>query len=326
MPFNHKTRKLLTILLVLGWGRRLGYYLFRSRKPNEPPGETGRQYRSNRVLMGTFWEVTSPRKEASEIVFAEAERLEGLLSKYIPESEVSRLNLAGELKVSPDTFYLIKTAGDLAGKTEGAFEISIAPLVDLWGFSNKDYRLPANEEINKTLKLVGSDKIILHENNNMVKFKFPGMKIDLGGIAKGYALDCAGSRLKERGITDCLINAGGQVYALGRINGEPWKIAVKNPRKPEISRIVELENKSVSTSGDYEQFFFDNGKRYCHILNPKTGYPADSGIASVTVIDKSAMTADVLSTSAFILGEEGTRRLKENFPEAEFFLTTKEKP
>lgn len=326
MPFNHKTRKLLTVLLVLAWGISLSYYLFRSRKTNESSEETRRQYRSNRVLMGTFWEVTSWRKEAAGIVFAEAERLEGLLSKYIPESEVSRLNRAGELKVSPDTFYLIKSSGDLSGKTEGAFEITIATLVDLWGFSNKDYRLPAKEEISKTMKLVGSDKIILLENNNMVKFKFPGMKIDLGGIAKGYALDCAVSKLKEHGINDCLINAGGQVYALGKGNKGPWKIAVQNPRKPEISKIVELENKSISTSGDYEQFFFDNGKRYCHILNPKTGYPADSGIASVTVIDKSAMSADVLSTSAFILGEEGIGKLKKNFPEAEFFLTTKEKP
>ena len=121
------------------------------------------------------------------------------------------------------------------------------------------------------------------------------MKIDLGGIAKGFALDCAIKKLKEHNINNCLINAGGQVYALGDKLGKPCKIAIKDPRQPGISGTLELNNQSVSTSGDYEQFFLKNGKRYCHIIDPKTGYPADTQIFSVTVIANDGLTADALS-------------------------------
>jgi len=151
----------------------------------------------------------------------------------------------------------------------------------------------------------------------VVEFKLSGMKIDLGGIAKGYALDCAVKKLKERGINSCLINAGGQVYALGKNFGTPWKVAIKNPRAPKISQILELKNRSISTSGDYEQFFFKEGRRYCHIINPKTGYPAESQITSVSVISSSGLTADALSTAVFILGRERGEALTRNLKNTE---------
>ena len=125
--------------------------------------------------------------------------------------------------------------------------------------------------------------------------------------------------LKKNNINNCLINAGGQVYALGNKFASPWKIAIKDPRKSSALETLELLNQSASTSGGYEQFFLKNGKRYCHIINPKTGYPVDSGIFSVTVIDNSALTADALSTAAFILGKEGVEMLMKKFPETEFF-------
>jgi len=266
--------------------------------------------------MGTFWEVTSPDKKASQIVFSQASRIEQLLSKYQSDSEISRLNRRGKLKVSPDTFYLIKKSKEFWKASNGAFDITIAPLTELWGFTNQKYRLPSNHAIKDTLRLIGSDKIILRESDNMVEFKLPGMKIDLGAIAKGFALDCAIKKLKENKIDSCLINAGGQVYALGDRFGKPWRIAIKNPRNKGITGNLELKNQSVSTSGDYEQFFFKDKKRYSHILNPKTGYPADSSIAAITVIADTGLEADALSTAIFVLGKEKTKELLRKFPKA----------
>jgi len=270
--------------------------------------------------MGTFWEVTSPDKKASQIVFNEVNRLDQLLSKYNPRSEISILNRTGKLKVSSDTFYLIKKSKEFWQISDGAFDISVASLVDLWGFSDKKTKIPTDKEIQLTLALVGSDKIILQENNSMVEFKLPGMKIDLGAIAKGYALDCAVKKLKESKINSCLINAGGQVYALGEKFSSPWKIAIKNPRQPGNLEVLTLKDQSSSTSGDYQQYFQVNNKRYSHIINPKTGYPVDSKINSVTVIDKSGLNADALSTTIFILGTKEIKRLLTEFPDTKIYI------
>ena len=318
MAFSPKVRRYLVILLLISWGISLSYFALHSKKTNRQPKEAARLYRDNRLLMGTFWEVVSPDKRASVIVFNEAGRIENLLSKYIPDSEISRLNRAGNLKVNPDTFYIIKKSKELCQITGGAFDITVAPLVDLWGFTNQEHTVPGDDKIKSILRLVGCDKIILHEKDNVVEFKLPGMKIDLGGIAKGFALDCCVKILKENNINSCLINAGGQVYALGEKSGSSWKIAIQNPRKPEIAGVLELKDKSASTSGDYEQFFLKNGKRYSHILNPTTGYPADSGIFSVTVIADSGLTADALSTAIFVSGKNKGEELAKKFSNIEF--------
>ncbi|MFA5231828.1 MAG: FAD:protein FMN transferase [Candidatus Omnitrophota bacterium] len=317
MAFNPKVRRYLVIFLIAGWAISLSCFFLRSNKPGRHKQKTAQFYRDNRLLMGTFWEVTSPDKKAGEIVFSEARRIENLLSKYIPESEISQLNRTGRLKVSPDTFYIIKRSKEFWQETEGAFDISVAPLVEIWGFSDQKHKVPSEGLIKDTLRLVGSDKIILHEKDNVVEFKLSGMKIDLGAIAKGYALDCAAVKLKENNISSCLINAGGQVYALGKGPEGNWRVAIQNPRKRQVSKIIELEKEeSVSTSGDYEQFFFDNGKRYCHILDPKTGYPVTNAISSVTVTTDSALEADALSTAIFVLGKEKEEELLKRFPRA----------
>ncbi|MDP2938292.1 MAG: FAD:protein FMN transferase, partial [Candidatus Omnitrophota bacterium] len=241
-------------------------------------------HKDTQVMMGTFVEVISPYKDAPKIVFAEIRQVENLLSKYKEDSEVTKLNQLGKLKVSLDTLYVLQKAKEFWQLSDGAFDITVGPLIDLWGFTDKKYRLPGREEIEKTLNTVGFDKIIFNISDNVVKFKLPGMKIDLGAIAKGYAVDCAVKKLKEHGIKSCLINAGGQIYCLGDKFGKPWRIAIRNPRKDGLWDYLELKNKAVSTSGDYEQYFSKGNKRYSHILNPKTGYPTDSGIISTTVI------------------------------------------
>ena len=270
-------------------------------------------HKDTQVLMGTFVEVTSPDKEAPHIVFSEIRRVENLLSKYKEDSDIAKLNKIGKLKVSPETFYVLQKAKEFWQLSDGALDITVGPLLDTWGFSDKKYYLPNNEEIRQALRKVGFEKIIFHIDDNVVEFKIPGMKIDLGAIAKGYAVDCAVKKLKERRIKSCLINAGGQIHCLGDKFGRPWNVAVSGPRNKGFWDYLKLKDAAVATSGDYEQYFMHKGKRYAHIFNPKTGYPADSGIVSVTVIAPDGLTADALATSIFILGKDEGLKLAKRF-------------
>lgn len=274
-------------------------------------------YKESRIAMGTFIEVTSPDKRAIKIVFDEVSRIEKLLSKYNPDSEISRLNKSGQVKASPETFFIIGQSVEFWKLTEGAFDITVGPLLDLWGFTQKQYTVPKDEKIKSVLGLIGSDKIILNIRDNMIKFKLSGVKIDLGSIAKGYALDCAINKLKQAGIRSCLIDAGGQVHCLGDKFGVPWNIAVKDPRQKGFIGYLELKDKAVATSGDYEQYFTKKNKRYAHIIDPKTGYPAAAGIVSVTVVACDGLTADALATAIFVLGRIKGEALAKKFPDVE---------
>jgi thiamine biosynthesis lipoprotein len=272
-------------------------------------------HKESRVMMGTFVEVVSPDKKAASIVFAEIQRVEGLLSKYKEGSDIWQLNRSGKWVVNPDTLYVIREAKKFWQMSNGAFDITVAPLVELWGFKDKKYSVPQEEKIKATLKLVGMDKIIFNDFNNMVEFKVLGMQIDLGAIAKGYAVDCAVDKLRRQGIKSCVINAGGQIYCLGNKFGKPWKVAIKDPRQEDFYDFLKLKDKAVSTSGDYEQYFIRGKKRYSHIFNPKTGYPAESDIISVTVVASDGLTADALATSIFVLGKEKGKELIKKFPD-----------
>jgi len=271
-------------------------------------------YRKSQLLMGTYIEVVSPYPQAPYIVFSEISRIERLLSKYRPDSEIFKLNEQGKVVASLDTMYVLRKSKEFWIITDGALDITVGPLLDLWGFTQKKYYLPTQAQINAVLPRVGYDKIILNDENNLVELKVFGMKVDLGAVAKGFAVDCAVRELKERGIKSCLINTGGQIYCLGDRFGKPWVIAIQNPREHDILESMEVKDQAVSTSGDYEQFFMVGNKRYSHIFNPKTGYPADSGIVSVTVIAKDNFTADALSTAIFVLGKEKGLKLIEHFP------------
>jgi len=270
-------------------------------------------YRDTRVLMGTFVEVVSTDARAQKIAFDEIKRIEDLLSKYRPESEISRLNRAGKLQVSAETFALLKTCKEFSAATDGAFDVSVGALVDLWGFTDKKFRVPSEQEIAAALAKVGSDKIILNESGTTVEFSSPGLKIDLGAVAKGYAVDRSIEKIKQAGINSCLINAGGQVYCLGNNRGRPWKVAIKNPRGRGVVGFLELHDAAVATSGDYEQFFTAQNKRYAHILDPRTGYPAQKAVQAVTVTADSGLTADVLATAVCVVGQDEGQALVKKY-------------
>ncbi|MFC1804783.1 FAD:protein FMN transferase [Candidatus Omnitrophota bacterium] len=267
--------------------------------------------------MGTFVTVQSPDKEAIPIAFDEIERVEELLSKFKEESEVSRLNQTGQLQVSDDTFYLLKKAREFWQKSNGAFDISIGPLLDLWGFTNGEYRVPSQDEIMKILASVGTDKISLNDKDNLVKFDAEGMKIDLGAIAKGYAVDSAIKKIKAAGINSCLIDAGGDIYALGVRLNEAWSIGIQDPRQGAVKENIKISNRGIATSGDYERYFKRGNRRYTHILDPKTGYPVQGRIASVTVVAGDCLTADAIATAIFVLGKEKGEAFAQRFADTQ---------
>jgi len=275
--------------------------------------------------MGTFATVISCDERAAGIAFAEIGRIEKLLSKYDPDSEISRLNSAGYIQASPETYYIIKKSKDFSAASSGAFDITVAPLVELWGFKDRDFRLPAKGEIALALQRIGSDKIILNDAGRSVKFSTAGMSVDLGAIAKGYAVDCAVRKLKESGITSALVNIGGETYGLGTKAGRPWTVAIRSPDKKGFAGRLELIDRGVSTSGNYEQFFIKDGIRYAHIFDPGTGMPADSGITAVTVLANDCLIADSLSTAIFVLGKEKGSAFVKNIPGAEIAKIIMEK-
>jgi len=309
--YSSSVRRYLVIALIAGWAITFVFLFGRNQHQNK------KLYRQERLMMGTFIEAISPDPKAPKIAFDEMSRIEKLLGKYDSKSEVAKLNKTGYLKASPETFYIVKRSKEFWLATEGAFDITVAPLIDLWGFTNKQYRVPNDSEIKETLKLIGSDKIILQEVDNVIQFRLSGMKIDLGGIAKGYALDCAAAKLKAAKITSCLVNAGGQVYCLGEKFGQSWNIGVAGSKGKNLAAYLELKNKAIATSGNAEQYFIKDKKRYSHILNPQTGYPADSGLSSVSVVASDGLTADVLATAVFILGKDKGEKLVKKFKDTE---------
>lgn len=277
-------------------------------------------HKDTQLLMGTFVEVISPNKEAGKIVFDEFKRVEGLISRYKDDSELSKLNKTGKIVASDEFFYIIKRSKDFSEASAGAFDITVGPLMDLWGFTDKNYRLPNKQQLKKIRPLIGTNKIILDEALKTIKLEAADMKIDLGAVGKGYAIDQAIEKLRTLGINSCLINAGGQVYCLGKKFAKPWKVAVKQPRSNGLAQEMQLVDTGASTSGDYQQFFVSSGKRFSHIMDPRTLEPANSGLISVTVIGKEGLTCDVLSTGILVLGKDKGQILADKFPDYKVIL------
>lgn len=274
--------------------------------------------------MGTVIEIKAyhpnlPKAEAAiSQALKEIEKLSARLSVFEATSEISRVNREAHsrpVKVSPEVFAVLKEALSFSKISNGAFDITVKPLMELWGFHRKSGRIPTEAEIKNVLKDVGWQKVILDEKKSTVFLTRPGVGIDLGGIAKGDAADRAAEMLRQKGISSALINAGGNIYALGGPAGRPfWTIGIRHPRKNKIFGVVLLKNMASATSGDYENFFIKNGSRYGHIINPHTGRPAGE-VLSVTIVAKKATDTDGLSTAIFVLGKEKGPELIEKLSE-----------
>jgi thiamine biosynthesis lipoprotein len=239
-------------------------------------------------------------KQDVDAAVALIHRIEAETSRFKSGSDVEKVNAqagVAPVKVNDSTFDIIKTSLDYSKQSGGAFDITVAPLVKLWGFYDQKYRVPSPEEVAAARSLVDYRKVLLDENNKTVMLADKGMELDLGGVAKGYAVGEAYSLMKSRGVQHALINFGGAIGALGkRVDGSDWIIGIKDPRGQggELLGELKVSDGFVSTSGDYERFFIKNGKRYFHIFDPATGYnPANA--MSTTVVGPSGMLVDVLS-------------------------------
>ena len=272
-------------------------------------------YRKSKILMDTFVTITvvSNSKDRAEnainTAFSEIEKLEKLSNFFSSESEISRINknagISG-VRVSPDILNMLNKAITVSEKTEGSFDVTIGPVISLYDFHKKIK--PEESAVKKNLSLVDYRKLIIDRNKSTAFLKKRGMLIDLGGISKGYATDKAVETLKRKGINSGLVSVAGDIKAFGlKPDGKPWKIGIRNPRakgkEDDIMATIELKDMAISTSGDYERFFIIDGKRYHHLLSPRTGYPAQK-CQSVSVITKEGAFTDAFATGVFILGPE----------------------
>ena len=269
----------------------------------------------------------SKRDEVLKKLEDKINELDDMLSTGKETSEVSRLNRGGEAVLSPTMANLVKRSLDIYKKTDGLFDITIYPLMELWGFPTKNYRVPSEKEIEEKLKLVGSDKIDFNEETRKISFKNKGMEIDFGGIGKGYITDELVKILTDEKVESAIINLGGNVFGFRKKpDGSLWNIAIRDPNEPDkYMAAIRLEDSAVITSGGYERYFEENGIIYHHILDPRTGKPSESGLKSVSIISKDGTLADALSTSLFIMGEEkAIGYWKENGNDFDILLMTKD--
>jgi len=237
--------------------------------------------------------------------------VDSLMSNWTQTSDVARINrMAAKevIEVHPEVALVVALAGRITRESDGAMDITVEPLVRLWGFLGGPRRVPAQDEITKALASVGPDKMRFDPVRKTIRFTNPNTKIDLGGIAKGYAVDVVAGGLDRAGTTDALVDLSGNMVALGNAAGKDgWAVGVRDPsgERPYLGTI-HLHGDAISTSGNYEQFVDVDGKRYGHIIDPRTGWPAQ-GLASVTVVSKSAALCDAWDTGLFVLGSEKAR-------------------
>lgn len=264
-------------------------------------------------------------EEAVEAGTKEIHRIDDLLSTGKKTSEISKINANAGGSLSSDTESLISRSLDLYKSTDGAFDIAIYPVMQLWGFPTKKYRVPKKSEIDNALKLTDASKIQLDTTNHTVSFAEKGMEIDLGGIAKGYTSARLMDVFKQHGVKSAIVSLGGNVETLGtKTDGSNWRVAIEDPDSTkDYLGVLETHDKAVITSGGYERYFKKNGKTYHHIIDPKTGYPADSGIHSSTIVSSDGTLADGLSTSLFIMGlDKAEQYWKAHSDEFDFVLET----
>ena len=235
----------------------------------------------------------------------EIQRLDGLWSVGNAASEVSKINASGRGELSEDTAEVLERGLEIYRDTEGLFDITVCPLMSLWGFSTGEYHVPEAGELEEVLALVDASGVRFDGRTVVLG---EGQQMDLGGIAKGYASARVMEIYQAHGIESGMVSLGGNVQVTGnRPDGAPWQVGIQDPDggPGEVLAVLNVTDRAVITSGGYERYFEEDGKTYIHILDPRTGYPADNDLASVTVVSGDGTLADALSTSLYIMGYEG---------------------
>lgn len=284
------------------------------------------------ILMGSKFKITLVDKDAISVeknidkTIGEIVRIENLISDWKPDSQVSQINQnAGikPIKVDREVIELTKRAIQFSEITDGAFDISFAAMDKIWKFDGSMEQLPSQSEIQKAIAKIGYQNIVINEENSTIFLKLPGMKIGFGSIGKGYGAQKAKDFIQNLGINAGIIDASGDMTIWGnQPDNSPWKIGVVNPfKRYKTADILAIKNGAVTTSGDYEKFILIDGKRYSHIINPKTGMPS-TGLTSVTVIGPNAETANGFSTSIMVLGQKKGLEMMNKYPDYACLLIT----
>lgn len=258
--------------------------------------------------MDTYMTVTAYGDNAQKGVtdaVAEIQRLDNLLSIGKEDSEISKLNKSGSAALSDDTAVMVTKALDLYKSTGGAFDITVLPLMELWGFTTQEYYVPTEDEIQSTLQRVGADKLTWDESTKTLTLG-DKQEIDLGGIAKGFTSSRIMEIFKQDGVTCGMVSLGGNVHLLGtKQDGSAWRVGIQDPNNTDdMLGVLEANDCAVITSGAYERNFEKDGVTYHHIIDPATGKPSNSGLTSVTIVSKDGTLADGLSTSLFVMGKD----------------------
>lgn len=280
--------------------------------------------KQTRFMMDTYVTIYAigPKSVTVSAINSALNRMQAVDAKFNsqnPENAIYTFNHEGIPITDQEILDVTQLALQIARDSDGAFDITVAPLIELWGFYDKSPHLPTQQEISDCLGKVGYQYLIL-KDGKLQKSKEDVM-IDLGGIAKGYAVKEAARVLQKAGVNSALIDAGGDVHALGKKGRDLWKVGLRNPRGNDILGYVEVEDLAVMGSGDYERFFFKNDVRYHHIFNPKTGYPVQ-GVSSTTLLHPDPMVADAWNTAVFVLGPDEGLKLAEKITEMEVIMVT----
>ncbi|MDP2924364.1 MAG: FAD:protein FMN transferase [Candidatus Omnitrophota bacterium] len=289
----------------------LGFFFLSSCKPI---------HKETFVICGTYLEITSPNKKATVIVHEEFKRLDKIFNFYDPQSELFKLNNTYNtpFKASKELIEVLKLTQQVNTMTDGAFDSSYGVLYSFWKelIKKGDVKeLPSKEKIAELKKLGGMANIEINEKEGTVLIKKEGLRIDCSGIATGYMVDKAILKLKEKGIKSAIVNAGGDIYCLGTNKGRFWVVGIKDPK--EMEGLIENEalvDEGIATSGNYTQFFELDSKRYSHLIDPRTGYPVDNDILSVSVITKNCTSADSLGTAFFVMGLDNIKNFLSKSP------------
>ena len=283
----------------------------------------------SRYLMGTYFEIKVSGRNTGQYVRSALDKVREIANQinyHDDKSEVASINnMAGisAVAVSHDTYDLIDKSMKICRQSGGAFDITIGPVVDIWNFKTKI--IPSKNEIVYAQHLVDYNNVRLDPRNETVKLMYPGMKIDLGGAGKGYAISKVRSMLVDMGVKSAIISCGSTIAVIGENNGRPWRIGIKDPRHPDdLVGVISLKaGQALSTSGDYEKYFEAEGKRYHHILDPFTGMPAEAS-RSVTIVSNDAALSDMLSTAIFVMGPKRGIPFVSNFSETYAVIVDKD--
>lgn len=311
---------ILILFLIFGM-----FYQKKHKTSNEPISKT--DFKLNTVVTVTLYDSTD--ESILDEALAICDKYENIFSRTLETSEIYKLNHSilpledTSYTVSDETAELISKGLEYGKLSDGAFDIAIEPVSSLWDFTSTEKIIPANEKLEEALPLVNYKDVVL--DGNKLQFKHPGMGLDLGAIAKGYIADQMKEFLLSKGVNSAIINLGGNILCVGeKPDGTPFSVGIQKPfaDRSETITAIDIKDKSVVSSGIYERFFEKDDVLYHHILNPKTGYPYDNDLISVTIISDKSVDGDGLSTSCFALGLEKGMELVNSLPDVEAVFIT----